>query len=415
MRTILLALATGVLALAAARPVLGQVTDTERAAARELFKEGDGLQRAGRFAEALDKFQRAQQVYGAPTNLLRVAECEAALGRLVESAEGYREVMRTALPAGSPPAFQAAVDQAKAELAQVEPRVPKLVVQVQPAGVVGPQMQIDGRNVPGALIGAQVPLDPGPHKVFVLAPGYASAEQEVVLADRDTKTVVLTLAPTAGTAAAPPPPTGTEGTTPPGTPPPPPPIVTPDLPSPQRSRTGILLGVHLGAEVPGGKIIRLNATQSTDLSEVTSGGLALGLDAGLRVARQGYLGLTLDHAELGAGSQGHSSNTTLLALVVGLIVNPDRTSFYGELALGVRAFEYTTATNETAHYVSGELGLGAGVWIPVGRSFRLVPKISFGLGAYGPSSDPSSTPSTAASAGHAFTLLGLAGLFNRDL
>ena len=58
--------------------------------------------------------------------MLRIAECQAALGRLVESTESYRAVVRTPLPAGAPPAFQAAVDQAKAELTQVEPRVPKV-------------------------------------------------------------------------------------------------------------------------------------------------------------------------------------------------------------------------------------------------------------------------------------------------
>src|ERR1700735_2616047 len=83
-----------------------QVTESERAAARQLFHEGDELQRAGKFVEALDKFQRAQQVFSAPTNMLRIAECDAALGHLVQSAEAYRALVRTPLPSGSPAAFQ---------------------------------------------------------------------------------------------------------------------------------------------------------------------------------------------------------------------------------------------------------------------------------------------------------------------
>ena len=155
---------------AASRPSLlarrpqarAQVSDAERAGARELFKEGDQLQRAGHFAEALDKFQRAQQVFAAPTNLLRIAECDAALGRLVESAEAYREVLRTPLPAGSPPAFQAAVDQAKAELSQVEPRVPK----ARRAGAAGRRAEpadADRRpeRVRGAASASRCPLDAG--------------------------------------------------------------------------------------------------------------------------------------------------------------------------------------------------------------------------------------------------------------
>ena len=80
-------------------------------------------------------------------------------------------MLRTPLPAGAPPAFQAAVDQAKAELSQVEPRVPKLVVQVQPGGVQSPKLQIDGQNFPAALIGEPISLDVGVHKIAVLAPG----------------------------------------------------------------------------------------------------------------------------------------------------------------------------------------------------------------------------------------------------
>ena len=40
-------------ALAWPCPARAQVTDSERAAARELFKEGDELQRTAKFAEAL--------------------------------------------------------------------------------------------------------------------------------------------------------------------------------------------------------------------------------------------------------------------------------------------------------------------------------------------------------------------------
>src|SRR5258708_31663881 len=87
--------------LCAAPPPRAQLSDTERAGARELFKQGDQLQRAGHFAEALDKFQRAQQVFAAPTNLLRIAECDAALGRLVESTEPFRAALPSPLPAGA--------------------------------------------------------------------------------------------------------------------------------------------------------------------------------------------------------------------------------------------------------------------------------------------------------------------------
>src|ERR1700722_20334140 len=109
MRVLRLLLALGAASvLILARPASAQVTESERSAARQLFKEGDQLQRAGKFVEALDRFERAQQVFSAPTNMLRIAECDAALGHLVQSAEAYRALVRTPLPSGSPAAFQSA-------------------------------------------------------------------------------------------------------------------------------------------------------------------------------------------------------------------------------------------------------------------------------------------------------------------
>jgi hypothetical protein len=416
--------------LGASPAALAQVSDAERAGARELFKEGDQLQRAGHFAEALDKFQRAQQVFAAPTNVLRIAECDAALGRLVESAEAYREVLRTPLPAAAPPAFQAAVDQAKAELSQVEPRVPRLVVQVQPAGVQNPQMQIDGQNVSGALLGEPIPLDTGVHKIAVLAPGYATTEQEVDLKEHDSKTVALTLNPSAPPAPAPvaaapgaPPPV--QGATPPA----PPPIVAVDLgPSePLRSRVGLLFGAHLGFEGAGGSVPAPNATNAIDPSNVAGGGFAFGLDGGVRFARRWYVGLTLDRAVFSSANADAlagndvskaTSNTTQLGIILSFIGNPDHVSFYGEIGLGERWFDVHETTTQGAldppdHlYKGGEFMLGLGVWIPAGRSFRLLPKLTAGLGSLG---NGNTNTNSNYDAFATFVMLGMAGFYNIDL
>src|SRR5260370_13756605 len=197
MRTFAAFVAFQVAAAAWVSSAEAEVNDAQRAAARDLFKQGDELQRARRVAEAIDKCQRAQQVFSAPTNQLRIAACEAALGRLVESTEAFRSVMRTSLAPGSPQAFQAAIDQAKVELEQVEPRMPRLVVQVQPSNAPSMQLQLDGQSVSSALVGEPIPLDPGSHRVSIVAVGYATAEQSVVLKERETRSVLLSLKPAA--------------------------------------------------------------------------------------------------------------------------------------------------------------------------------------------------------------------------
>jgi hypothetical protein len=446
--------------LALSAPAVAQVSDAERAAARELFKEGDELQRAGKFADALEKFQRAERAYDAPTNVLRIAECQAALGRLVESAETYRSVLRTQLAPNSPQAFQAAVDQAKAELAQVEPRVPKLMVQVLPASA-NAQLRIDGQGVTAALIGEPIPLDPGTHRVRIVAQGFNPSEQDAVLKERETTTLTLNLrplvAPTltaplpalpalppspsssaspppaapAPTPAAhasipspapalsnPPPPPPAPPPPPPGPPPPPPDSGQPPLQAPHRpSRTGLLLGGHIGWMYGGGQLPLPDGTP-VDTNTVASGGVGYGLDGGVRLARNWYLGVSIEHAELAHGDLSAtpdvldaSASTTFLSAVVGFIGNPDQVSFYGELGVGARWFSFSETTSTAQQSVSlstADLTVGAGIWLPLGRFVRLLPKLTVSFGSFDQGVDTEAQT-------HSFILLGMAGFYNLDL
>jgi hypothetical protein len=152
------------------------------------------------------------------------------------------------------------------------------------------------------------------------------------------------------------------------------------------------------------------------------GGVAAALDVGVRFARQWYVGATIEHAQLGGGSlsglqnagltnvTSANSNTTFLGVALGLMANPDRTSFYGELGIGNRWYNYSVNNKPASPtYSDGELSLAAGIWIPAGRSFRFVPKFSVSLGAFSP-------PSTSGNAvGHAFFMLGLVGYYNANL
>jgi hypothetical protein len=417
--------------------VRAQVSDAERAAARDLFKQGDELQRSGKFPEALDKFTRAEQVIHAPTNVLRIAECQAAMGRLVEAAESYRQVTRWQLSPGSPTAFQSAMDQAKGELAQVEPRVPKVQVQVTPTPPQGsqPQLVIDGATVPFALVGEQIPLDPGEHRLQATAAGQASPEVTVNLKERETKTVALELKPVPGGGAAavapapgggatpPPPPPYGSNAMPPGTPPPPPPVVMESAPEAirQRSNVGILIGAHLGAVAPSGRIPTSNG-QMSDLNNVSAGGIGVGIDAGLRFARHWYVGVSYDHSAFSptttnpqlTSAQSHSET---FGLDFAFIVNPDRVSFYGTLGLQTRIYTLSATGIATETYTSGELLAGVGLWIPIGHWFRLLPELTGGFGSFGVPDNlgGSSATNGLGETGHGFFTLGVVGYYNIDL
>ncbi len=448
-------------------PARAQVTDAERAAARDLFKQGDELQRAGKFAEALDKFMRAQQVVQAPTNVLRIAECQAAGGQLVEASESYRTVIRWTLPAGAPPAFQSAVDQARGELAQVEPRVPRLRVVVRPgpaaagtagtatapAGAVKAQsLVIDGTAMAAALLDEPIPLDPGEHKVQVTAPGQSSGVLSLTLRERDNRVLEVELKPSADGAGAAPLPgpaasAGSPAATPSTAAPPAPPAYgtttssnEPAVPPPfepppgsgarKPSKTGLLLGGHLGLSIPTGNVPLATggafSQSSAALGDVSGPGLALGLDGSLRFLRHFTVGLTLEYAALGNarnaasvnGSGTVSSNTAAVGLVGGFIINPDALSGVFELGLQSRWYRFwgPNAGTATQQYTSGEIMLGAGLWIPTGRAVRIVPLATVGLGTFAPPDvGGNAQTSGGGTQGHAFWMLGVEGLYNLEL
>jgi hypothetical protein len=441
---------TAPLSLATATTASAQVSDSERAAARKLFSEGDQLQQAGKYEEALDKFKRAQAVFSAPTNLLRIAQCQAMLGKLVESAETYRTLIRTPLPAGSPPAFQQAVEQAKGELQGVEPRVPTVKIDVSPANVPNMQVQLNGQPLNAALIGEPLPLDPGTHKILVFAPGYASNEQSVTLVERDKKSMSFILKPSGGvvyggTTGGNPNGPGDDGKTPgggagnsDGTPPPPPP--PPDQWQTKRkpATSSILLGARLGVSIPTGDLWKDNLGNTYPVSDYASTGGAFALEGGLRFARSFYIGIFLEGGSYGKGNKAAtgpvgtdtttSQTSSAIGAVLAYISNPYGVGFYGEIGVDYRSISQKitvsgggTSTDFTESLSGAELVLGAGVHILLARTFRLIPKVSVGLGAFShPSCDASSgncsiDESKFNTASHAFVFIGLGGYYNIDL
>jgi hypothetical protein len=466
MRPLRLLTALALTSALAAAPSLAhaQVSDAQRAVARQLFQEGNDLQTAGKYAAALDKFQKAQDAFSAPTNLVRIAECQVSLGRLVEGAETYRTVIRTPLPPGSPPAFAQSIDQAKTELAQVDPRVPKLTVQVVPKDVAGLRLQLDGQVVTAALVGEALPLDPGTHKIAVFASGYVANEQTVTIAERDTKTLTFRLSPVAGVTIAPapppPPPPPPDGTTQAAPPPPPPPVEEPHGEFVERRRPAnksFLLGARAGVETVSGDLTGgSTADNSGDdkISNVASTGGTIAADAGFRFSSF-YIGATGEYSGYSRGSDpsalvgnASSSQTVTMStwsgyagLSAAYISNPNGVGFYGEIGFGHR---WLSATGKVADstganffqlankYEADEFELGLGVYIRATPRFVLIPKVTASIGSFSSGSStctaggsgvcsasstsfalaPGSNPDTAT---HTFFFIGVGGYYNLDL
>lgn len=402
-----------------------QVSDADRAAARELYIEGVKLQEQGKFEGALERFQRAQAVFSAPTHLLHIAECQAALGRLVESAETYRTLVRTPLPPGSPNAFVHAQQQGSAELTQVEPRVPTLKLVVKPENVQNLSVQIDGQPMSAALVGVPRPANPGEHHVTVFAPGYGKSETKVALKEKEQRELPIVLQPTSGVVYGPavtPLPaqqssTGpTYSTTPqaqtqPQTqgPAEQPPVYqgsTQETPSKKKGpTTSFMVGPHIGLEVPAGNFSSTGADANTKISDVHAPGVGFGIDGGLRFARIFYLGLVFDHGIYGRGSsidtyaKGASSGLNVTSTNASnyfggnfvWISNPEGIGFWGEIGVGYRWLSTSLKVEDAASlqnrevnftYHGPEASIGVGIHLRLAQAFRLVPKVTVGGGSF---------------------------------
>ncbi len=437
-----LTVAIGAAVLVPAQSAFAQTTsDSDRAAARELYFAGVALQDAGKFADALDKFSRANQVITAPTNLLHMAECEAMLGRLVESTEHYRAASRMSLPANAPTALKNAQDQAAQEVKGVEQRVPELKIDVTPANVPTLSVTIDDQPLNAALVGVARPINPGTHRVAASAPGYSRAEQTIEIKERAKQTITLTLQSTGGVVYGPVGGNGVtvQGPTGPatGTPTTQPGVETAPTdktpaykaPKDTRSQSSILIGLRLGAYLPAGEIPSQNVTGSnTKIGDISGLGVGGGIEGHFRFARTFLFGLLLEGAKFGgkplAGTTLETTSSTGLVMgTVGWLSNPDGLGFWPELGVGYRVYSANIA-GSTASDVSNsglEFMVGAGVHVRAGKYVRIVPKIEVDFGGFskdvtvGGSSTTTGTSGNQVSANHAFIFLGLSGYFDIDL
>lgn len=164
----------------------------EKAAARDLAISGMELKDKGDCSGALEKLERAERLYHAPSILTAIGECQIALGRLVEGTENLKRVSLEHIDPNGSKTFVDAQKRAKALLDATLPRIAKLTVEVTP-DLEEVELFIDEVKVSSALIGVPRPTDPGHHRIAALKAGYLDASSEVTLAEGDDQTLALKL------------------------------------------------------------------------------------------------------------------------------------------------------------------------------------------------------------------------------
>ncbi len=163
-------------------------------AAQEAMKQGTAAEKKSEWETAREAFQRAVDRNDTPEARLHLARADAGLGHLLEAASSYRMVLEAK---NAPPNVKAA---AKKELAAVVERIPRLTIKA-PDNFTG-TVQIDNSPVSSADLGKPVERNPGDLVVTAKADGFEPFKQTVSLPEGASKTVEISLDPSAPAAKA---------------------------------------------------------------------------------------------------------------------------------------------------------------------------------------------------------------------
>ncbi|MFO0554296.1 MAG: hypothetical protein U0271_38300 [Polyangiaceae bacterium] len=174
----------------AAQPKTPQDTNSAIVLARDAKTRFD----ARKFDEAYTLFEAAEAKAHSPVLVLYMARCRRQLSKLLAARELYRRAAAEVADAKTPPQFKTAIEEAKRELAELEPQIPRVII-LAPGFPSGTVLELDGASVTETAAAAGIQVDPGAHKAVA-----RNGDQILATADVNaelTKSVTATLsAPT---------------------------------------------------------------------------------------------------------------------------------------------------------------------------------------------------------------------------
>ncbi|MBM4359781.1 MAG: tetratricopeptide repeat protein, partial [Deltaproteobacteria bacterium] len=190
-------------------PEAAAQSDADKALARDLSKDAAKALADGKYEEARDKFARAEALYHAPSLLVGLARAYVGLGKFVEAKEAYNQVLREKLPPNASEGFVRAQQDAGREIGTLDDKIGTGTIVVTAGGATLPSglsATLDDQDLKAAAFGLKRPMNPGPHRLAVSAPGYDPVERRFDVAPRKDIVVDVKILKSAG--ALPPPDAG---------------------------------------------------------------------------------------------------------------------------------------------------------------------------------------------------------------
>jgi hypothetical protein len=157
--------------------------------ARAQFQRGIELEQASNWSAAIQQFREVGAVRMTPQVRFHIAYCEEGLGRLVTALGGYELALAEANQVG--PDFKS---EAEVAVTRLRARIPTLVIE-RGKNAEAALVQLDGIELGASTIGAEIPIDPGPHTVSAIAPGYQQFTTGADLKEQTVTRVSIELVP----------------------------------------------------------------------------------------------------------------------------------------------------------------------------------------------------------------------------
>ena len=190
----------------------GPPAEPEKSPAEILFERGLEDMLAGRLAQACPALAQSYRMDPLPGALFTLAECENKWGKLTRAQTHYRDYVTRVerMAADQRDRQQQRLDVARAQLEALEPRVPLLTLRLQEGSPADAVVSLDGEALVAATLGVAMPLDPGEHRVTVVATGRKPSELLLSLSegDRTEQTVSVGADEDVPPPPPPPPPSG---------------------------------------------------------------------------------------------------------------------------------------------------------------------------------------------------------------
>lgn len=156
---------------------------SQAAAAEALFQEGLAASERRDFDTACTRFRDSDKLDPANGTKLAIAECEQNRGKVATSWSLFKATLDLLPPTDK------RIGAVKQRVADLEARLPKLVVKLAPDAPKGTTVTEAGVRVPSSAFGLALPTDPGPHTFVVEAEGYEPATLTVEAKEKQTVTL----------------------------------------------------------------------------------------------------------------------------------------------------------------------------------------------------------------------------------